>query len=149
MRLARTMATTGWWLRLLLLVGTLFGLAAMHTLGHDAHVVGGHRAGHGASTGTGHTVGRLTMVPDVGQGCAGDGCATARPAGQPGAPSPGWSVCLAMLGALTVAVLLVLLFAVRTRPAAVARPPSRPREPRAPPPRPVGLRLASVSVLRR
>ncbi|WP_432902755.1 hypothetical protein ACQP1S_03125 [Micromonospora matsumotoense] len=212
MRRARTATTTGRWLRLLLLVGTLLGLSAMHTLGHHAELAGGHHAeltgghhaelagghhaeltgghradgrpaGHGTSadraqrTSVGHDtpVGgpdrtstdrpgqtsavpvtdrpdltgpvRLAAVTALHLGC-GDGCAVALPAGPSGPPPTAWSVCLAVLGALTVTV-LVLLFVVRSRPAGVARPPSRPREPRAPPPRPLRLRLATVSVLRR
>ncbi|MEU7960896.1 hypothetical protein [Micromonospora humida] len=176
MRRAGTATTTGRWLRLLLLVGTLLGLSAMHTLGHDAHPGGGHPTGHGTSTDDPHrpaadrssvpvpATDLMHLTPEVwgvpvgpGWGVAvadpalrgcGDGCAVALPAGPPGTPATAWSVCLAVLGALTVTV-LVLLFAVRSRPAGVSRPPSRPREPRAPPPRPLGLRLASVSVLRR
>ncbi|MGX4656944.1 hypothetical protein ACWCHM_24975 [Micromonospora sp. SCSIO 07396] len=63
MRRAGTATTTGRWLRLLLLVGTLLGLSAMHTLGHDAHLAAaghpadGRPAGHAASadrTSVGH-----------------------------------------------------------------------------------------------
>ncbi|MEV6706095.1 hypothetical protein [Micromonospora wenchangensis] len=157
MRRAGTATTTGRWLRLLLLVGTLLGLSAMHTLGHDTHLAGGDPVGHDTATGGPHrsTAGHdapadrsllREPVPAVG-GC-GDGCAAALPGGSPDSPSTAWSVCLAVLGAFTVTV-LVLLLAVRSRPAGVSRPPSRPREPRAPPPRPLGLRLATVSVLRR
>ncbi|WP_431925720.1 hypothetical protein [Micromonospora wenchangensis] len=157
MRWAGTATTTGRWLRLLLLVGTLLGLSAMHTLGHDTHLGGGHSADQGTATGGPHrsTAGHDARadrssirepVPAVG-GC-GDGCAAVLPGRSSDSPSTAWSVCLAVLGALTVTV-LVLLFAVRSRPAGVSRPPSRPREPRAPPPRPLGLRLATVSVLRR
>ncbi|MFI9643263.1 hypothetical protein ACIG87_24965 [Micromonospora sp. NPDC051925] len=160
MRRVRTVTTTGRWLRLLLLAGTLLGLSAMHTLGHGAHLDGGHPAGHGTSAERPHRasagmlaaempgdVWRVTEVALAVGGC-GNGCRAALPDRPSEMPATAWSVCLAVLGALTVA-LLVLLLVVRTRPAAVARPPSRPREPRAPPPRPFGLRLASVSVLRR
>ncbi|MEU8372117.1 MULTISPECIES: hypothetical protein [unclassified Micromonospora] len=182
MRRAGT-TTAGRWLRLLLLVGTLLGLSAMHTLGHDAHPAAGHPAdgrpvghstvGHSTSAdraSVGHDTPverphrtsvvspvmdrgdltgpvRLAMVTARPLGC-GAGCVVVLPYEPTGSPATGWSVCLAVLGALTV-TLLVLLCAVRTRPAGVARPPSRPREPRAPPPRPLGLRLATVSVLRR
>ncbi|MEU7620291.1 hypothetical protein AB0B27_29965 [Micromonospora rifamycinica] len=171
MRRAGTTTTAGRWLRLLLLVGTLLGLSAMHTLGHDAHVADGHPAGHGASAEDPHRPvakpdapadrssarGSMTVPADPVRGGpavdlavagCGAGCAAAMPGGSSGTPSTPWSVCLAVLGALTVAV-LVLLFVVRSRPAGVSRPPSRPRGPRAPPPRPLGLRLATVSVLRR
>ncbi|MBM7083724.1 hypothetical protein [Micromonospora humidisoli] len=181
MRRAGTATTTGRWLRLLLLVGTLLGLSAMHTLGHDGHLGGVHHpTGHGTSTddphrpAAGHDTDRSSVsgpaadlmhlipavwgvpvgpgwgvaVPDPAVRSCGDGCPVALPAGPSGTPVTAWSVCLAVLGALTVLV-LVLLFVVRTRPAGVFRPPSRPRQPRAPPPRPLGLRLATVSVLRR
>ncbi|MEH1057282.1 hypothetical protein V6U89_19020 [Micromonospora sp. CPCC 206171] len=86
------------------------------------------------------------MVAD----CAGDGCGRAAPADQPGGAPSGWSVCLAVLGAFTVALLLATLLLGRARPAVHTRHASGPsRGPRAPPPRPVGLRLATVSVLRR
>ncbi|MEU4379265.1 hypothetical protein [Micromonospora echinofusca] len=86
-------------------------------------------------------------------GCPG-GCASEEllPAGggTGGGPS-GWGVCLAVLGAFAAALLLAALLSVRVRAVGPTRggsagafPP-----PRAPPPRPVGLRLATVSVLRR
>lgn len=97
----------------------------------------------------------------AGDGCAGDGCrrtvaelsagrALALPAEPPGDVPSGWSVCLAVLGAATVALLLAALLLGRARLAVETRRPRRPsRGPRAPPPGPVGLRLATVSVLRR
>ncbi|WP_433316093.1 hypothetical protein [Micromonospora chersina] len=39
-------AATGRWVRLLLLLCTLVGLTAMHTLGHGAHSPSGQPAGH-------------------------------------------------------------------------------------------------------
>ncbi|MEH0819137.1 MULTISPECIES: hypothetical protein [unclassified Micromonospora] len=97
----------------------------------------------------------------AGDDCAGDGCrrtaaelsaggALALPADPPRDAPSGWSVCLAVLGAVTVALLLAALLLRRARPAGATRRPRRPsRGPRAPPPDPVGLRLATVSVLRR
>ncbi|MGK5441873.1 hypothetical protein ACSNN7_08630 [Micromonospora sp. URMC 105] len=111
----------------------------------------------------------VTLVPGpehvadlaAGQDCAGADCrrtaaeasaggTLALPADPPsGAPS-GWSVCLAVLGAVTVTLLLAALLLRRARAAGATRRPRRPsRGPRAPPPDPVGLRLATVSVLRR
>ncbi|MGC3859351.1 hypothetical protein ACPSM1_04075 [Micromonospora chersina] len=136
-------AATGRWVRLLLLVCTLVGLTAMHTLGHGAHSPSGQPAGHPA----GHPA-ALAMVAD----CEGDGCpARAVPPGDPGADPSGWSVCLAVLGAFAVALLVVVLLRTRSRSAVAAAggPLRHPAGPRAPPPRPYGLRLATTSVLRR
>lgn len=190
--------------RLLLLVGTLLGLAAMHTIGHESHQTGHpadpspHIAVAPARNATVVPVPHAAVVPvapvphaararvasaphaalapvphaallppsqDVAAphavgaalqavvGCPG-GCASEEllPAGggTGGGPS-GWGVCLAVLGAFAAALLLAALLSVRVRAVGPTRggsagafPP-----PRAPPPRPVGLRLATVSVLRR
>ncbi|SCF44908.1 hypothetical protein GA0074696_6079 [Micromonospora purpureochromogenes] len=117
-----------------------------------------------------HGAGPVSFAGQVGGvamgDCSGDGCgraapadqrASARPGGavalpadQPGDAPLGWSVCLAVLGAFTVALLVATLLLGRARPAVATRHASgRSRGPRAPPPRPVGLRLATVSVLRR
>lgn len=136
-------AATGRWVRLLLLLCTLVGLTAMHTLGHGAHSPSGHLAGHPA----GHTA-AVAMVAD----CVGDGCpARALPPADPGGDPSGWSVCLAVLGAFAVALLVVVLLRTGSRAAvAAARGALRhPTGPRAPPPRLYGLRLATTSVLRR
>ncbi|MER7330516.1 MULTISPECIES: hypothetical protein [unclassified Micromonospora] len=203
----RATVTAGWWARLLLLVGTLLGLAAMHTLGH-----GSHAAGH--STDASHAAGRSAEFPARGVavagphggvsqaplrqdaslhhetaaplrqdaaaplrqdaaaplrqdaaiayvvpaalagvgGCPGD-CPHERylPFGGTGGELPWWGVCLAVLGALTAPLLLAVLLLVGVRAAGPAgRASGGPaRSPRAPPPQPVGLRLATVSVLRR
>ncbi|MEU5939616.1 hypothetical protein ABZ807_10540 [Micromonospora sp. NPDC047548] len=113
----------------------------------------------------GHLDGVAAGDDCAGDGCAGDGCPRAAPAelpagahpggalalpAEPGDAPSGWSVCLAVLGAVTVALLLVALLLGRARPAVALRHSAGPsRGPRAPPPRPVGLRLATVSVLRR
>ncbi|TWG22027.1 hypothetical protein FHX75_12546 [Micromonospora palomenae] len=129
-------------------------------------------AAHGAAPAAVPIVHVAGPVSFAGQGggvvvgdCSGVGCervaadqsararprgAVALPADQPGGAPSGWSVCLAVLGAFTVALLLATLLLGRARPAVDTRHPSGPsRGPRAPPPRPVGLRLATVSVLRR
>ncbi|MFG3600354.1 DUF6153 family protein [Micromonospora chersina] len=136
------MAATGRWVRLLLLLCTLVGLTAMHTLGHGAHSPSGQPAGHRA----GHSA-ALAMVAD----CEGDCPARALPPADPGADPSGWSVCLAVLGAFAVALLVVVLLRTGSRAAvATAGGPLRHAAgPRAPPPRPYGLRLATTSVLRR
>ncbi|WP_130331160.1 hypothetical protein [Micromonospora kangleipakensis] len=153
--------TTGRWVRLLLLLSTLVGLATMHTLGHGAHASGGHRAGHPTQP-AGHHLALPAVLAEpaatVGAAvgavadCPGAGChARALPLTGPGADRSGWSVCLAVLGAFAVALLVAVL--LRAGPWTVGRAARGSRRPacgpRAPPPRPWGLRLATVSVLRR
>ncbi|MEV0808238.1 hypothetical protein [Micromonospora sp. NPDC050200] len=153
-----TGSTAGWWARLLLLACTLLGLAAMHTIGHGTHSAASHPDDHAAAMSPRALVtstlpeavkvahAALPEVVPVAHAAA----PVALPADQPGGAPSGWSVCLAVLGAVTVALLLVALLLGRARPAVVLRHPSgSSRGPRAPPPRPAGLRLATVSVLRR
>ncbi len=168
--------TGGRWGRLALLLCTLIGLAAMHTLGHGAHS-GGTHAGHGGATprdghpapaaladgavalwafagGMDVPVGGMVAAVTLGvrAGCPAGGCAPARllpDGGRADGPS-GWSACLAVLGALGVALLVAVLLLTRAR---APGPPSRQAGgvsagPRAPPSRPLGLRLAEVSVSR-
>ncbi|WP_247657125.1 hypothetical protein [Micromonospora sp. U56] len=162
-----TARPAGWWARLLLLACTLLGLAAMHTIGHGTHSVASHPDGHAAvsqramvaqaagpeavpvahgvapeAVPAAHVAGPVSFAGQVG--------AVALPADQPGGAPSRWSVCLAVLGAVTVALLLATLLLGRAHHVVATRHPSGPsRGPRAPPPRPVGLRLATVSVLRR
>ncbi|WP_229406539.1 hypothetical protein [Micromonospora sp. NBRC 110038] len=227
-----TAVTGGRWGRLALLLCTLIGLAAMHTLGHGAHSGGTHAGHDGATPRDGHpapatladgaavpvaladgtggpvalvggTGGPVALVGGMGgsvapavpvvlaggaavpvalaggadalwafaggmavpvggmdaavtlggrAGCPAGGCAPARllpDGGRADGPS-GWSVCLAVLGALGVALLVAVLLLTR------ARAPGPPgwqaggvsAGPRAPPSRPLGLRLAEVSVSR-
>ncbi|WP_446212477.1 hypothetical protein [Micromonospora sp. IBSANI012] len=162
-----TARPAGWWARLLLLACTLLGLAAMHTIGHGTHSVASHPDGHAAVSQRAPVAqAALPEAVPVAHGAvpeavpvahvagpasfADQGGVVALPADQPGGAPSGWSVCLAVLGAFTVALLLATLLLRRARPAVATRHPSGPsRGPRAPPPHPVGLRLASVSVLRR
>ncbi|MEV0725802.1 hypothetical protein AB0I37_23860 [Micromonospora purpureochromogenes] len=173
-----TARPAGWWARLLLLACTLLGLAAMHTIGHGTHSVASHPDGHAAAPVRaavgGGAVSQRVMVAQaalpetvpVAHGAASEAVpvahvagpvsfagqvgAVALPVDQPGGAPSGWSVCLAVLGAVTVALLLATLLFGRAHYAVATRHSSRPsRGPRAPPPRPVGLRLATVSVLRR
>ncbi|WP_157746284.1 hypothetical protein [Micromonospora inositola] len=152
---------TGRWVRLLVLLGTLVGLAAMHTVGHGAHASGGHRAGHPTQR-AGHHLGlpavlaepAATVATAVGAvaGCPGDGChARALPLSGPGGDRSGWSVCLAVLGAFAVALLVAVLLRAASRAVGrAARGSLRPASgPRAPPSRPFALRLGTASVLRR
>ncbi|MDG4816892.1 hypothetical protein O7628_15455 [Micromonospora sp. WMMD956] len=220
----RTRAVAGGrWGRLALLLCTLIGLAAMHTLGHGAHS-GGTHSGHDGATprnahpapaaladGAGGAValadgmgvpvalagGAVVPVPLAGgaavpvalaggadalrafadgvavpvggvavrvggvvavvalgarAGCPAGGCASARllpDGGRADGPS-GWSACLAVLGALGAALLVAVLLLTGARAAGPPgrRPDGGPAGPRAPPPRPLGLRLAEVSVSR-
>ncbi|WP_146230998.1 DUF6153 family protein [Micromonospora sicca] len=150
--------TPGRWVRLLLLLSTLVGLAAMHTLGHGAHASGGHRAGHETQR-AGHHLDlsavlaeAVATVAAAVADCPGDGChARALPLTGPKDDRSGWSVCLAVLGAFAVALLVAVLLRAGSRPVGrAARGSPRPAcGPRAPPPRPFALRLVTASVLRR
>ncbi|PSK65184.1 hypothetical protein B0E53_02870 [Micromonospora sp. MH33] len=136
-------AATGRWVRLLLLLCTLVGLTAMHTLGHGAHSPADHQAGHPA-----RHIAPVAMAAD----CVGEDCPVrALPPAEPGGDPSGWSVCLAVLGAFAVALLVVVLLRTGSRAvvAAAGGPLRHAAGPRAPPPRPYGLRLATTSVLRR
>ncbi|MET8906530.1 hypothetical protein [Micromonospora sp. NPDC004551] len=141
--MAMRTAVSGRWARILLLLGTLVGLTAMHTLGHGGHEPAERPVAHAV----GHTGGAATLAD-----CTGDGCPVrALPLTHPGGDPSGWSVCLAVLGAFAVVLLLAVLLRAGSRGGFPAvRGPRRPAAgPRAPPPRPHGLRLATTSVLRR
>ncbi|MFG1899985.1 hypothetical protein [Micromonospora carbonacea] len=197
----RTRAVAGGrWGRLALLLCTLVGLAAMHTLGHGAHSGGTHFGHDGATPRDAHPapaaladgmgvpvalaggadalraladgvavpvggvavpaggvavrVGGVVAAVALGAhtGCPAGGCAPARllaDGGRADGPS-GWSACLAVLGALGAALLVAVLLLTGARAAGPPgrRPDGGPAGPRAPPPRPLGLRLAEVSVSR-
>ncbi|MEV8507670.1 DUF6153 family protein [Actinoplanes sp. NPDC051475] len=141
-------AGTGRVARWLLLACTLFGLAAMHTLGHaGTHAAGEHSAG-------GHvTVGTLAMQAMAvgaakGEGCAG-GCTHLGPLSSGDGGMAGWSVCLAVLSGFAVLVLLAALWwaAVMRRRMSGLQGGRRVAGARAPPVR-FGLVLAAMSVLR-
>jgi hypothetical protein len=146
-----------WWL---LLACTVIGLASMHTLGHGSlssalhgarsmsHVVAGPADSHGGLAG-GDLPARAGE-PCAGHGCSGDGDGD----GGGGHDGAVWNVCLAVLAGLTLVLLpgwlLLLLLRGRngvsagTHGSGGSRGAAR-ASPRA---RGVGLRLASVSVLR-
>ncbi|PZG15867.1 hypothetical protein C1I95_18765 [Micromonospora craterilacus] len=136
-------ATTGRWLRFVLLACTLFGLAAMHSLGHDP-ILG--TAGHDSHGGAAAT-------PALSGGCHGDQCTQlAAPASEePGnGHTPGWAVCMAIAAGLALAVVLavVLLHGTR-RERPRGRTSTRASGGRAPPPLTlIDLTTASISVLR-
>ena len=121
--------------RWFLLLGTLFGLAAMHTLGHS-----GMRMEPEPNSATMAFTGPAAMSAPCPDGhCPGDHGAM-----------DGWSICVAVLGGLAVFALLAeLLIARRGRHERVlGEPASAAGTPRAPPIRPAGLILASTAVLR-
>ncbi|MEO3776686.1 hypothetical protein ABGB16_07505 [Micromonospora sp. B11E3] len=164
---AAVQATTGRWARLALLLCTLVGLTAMHTLGHGGHAAGGAHEGHHPA---GSPEPRPVLVAHaavpapaarselsawsgaIHGDCREGGCAQARPLPGDGSGGslPGWSVCLAVLGAFGLAVLVAVLLLAGARAVGVAGGASDGGSPgpRAPPPRPVGLRLAEISVSR-
>ncbi|MBQ1072734.1 hypothetical protein KBX06_06070 [Micromonospora sp. C31] len=174
----RTTVTAARGARLLLLVGTLLGLAAMHTIGHDSHPTG-HSVDPSAHAAAAHAAAPVVAPRDTAPrgphaavapsldiglphaavaalqavvGCSG-GCVPDRllPSGGTGGEMPGWGACLAVLGAFAASLVLAALLSARVRAVGPAGggPVGSLASPRAPPPRPVGLRLATVSVLRR
>jgi hypothetical protein len=132
--------------RVLLLLVTVFGLAAMHTLGHA-----GMRMDTAAQPGMSPAISVMTMpgaplieaVAAASMPCDGEHC----PDGH-GAMN-GWSICLAVLGGFAVFALLAALSVAlwgdrtRLRAATTAEAASR-----APPIRRPGLTMASAAVLR-
>ncbi|WP_327356558.1 hypothetical protein [Streptomyces sp. NBC_01304] len=177
------------WGQLLLFAALLFGIFAMHTLGHPvghagassssghevaAAAAGGHEvvpaaaghssrvaAGHGSQVAAGHQQVRVTTSgPDAPAMNMQDAPATAgspvhgEAAGPvvsgPDVPVHGMdpmTVCLAVLGAFTLALLVAaaLLPGTAPAPSAPRAPPLRALWPAAPPPR---SRLSRLSVLR-
>jgi hypothetical protein len=147
--------------RLVLLACTLFGLAAMHTIGHNA---AGHGAGHNddhaesqPAAATEHVVAMAqvalnAVVPVVEPGgCAGDRCTpTALVAHGTSGGMSGWGLCVAVLSSFAIAVLLFALLLTRAsgrfRLWEMSGGPAR--SPRGPPGRSFGLSVAAVSVLR-
>ncbi len=138
--------------RWVLLACTLFGLAAMHTLGHagmrmDEHA--GHRLESPAAVAAmGTSADVAATMPAMTDDCP--GCVhVSGPAGPGHGGMADWSVCLAVLTGSAVLVLLVALLLTRSRqggsPARAGG--TRPRVPRGPPLL-IGLRIAAVSVLR-
>jgi hypothetical protein len=152
----------------LLLACTVLGLAAMHSLGHGSHTSGGHgqqpiAAGHGeqlpgapavavpmSQSMTAFTAVLAAMPAAVtGGGCSGE-CHGAGGPGRQRDDISGFSVCLAVLAAVGIAVLLAWLrLSTPARIWAGARTPARWIASRAPPRAGTGLRLAALSVMRR
>jgi hypothetical protein len=136
--------------RLVLLACTLFGLAAMHTIGHGAMTHAGHHHETHA-TGTHQRSMMPAFTPAESDGCAGDGCAhtAAMPDGSGSRMNP-WDLCVAILSGSAIAVLLagLLLIAVTGRFPPRSGGGRLRRAPWVPPILPLGLTLATVSVLR-
>jgi hypothetical protein len=138
--------------RWLLLFCTLFGLATMHTLGHagmqmDSHA---HRVvmpSAEASLGAGGTSLAMHIVEAMTAPCPYDHCSGGHGTG---GMDP-WSVCVAVLGGLAMAVLLISLLLGRRNGSARPHDGSAGHAPasRAPPGwQHQGLRVASLAVLR-
>ncbi|MFB9445869.1 hypothetical protein Dvina_32240 [Dactylosporangium vinaceum] len=127
--------------RVMLLLATLFGLAAMHTLGHHGpHLsLGHHHRDHPA-----------VMAEDAPATAAVMRAAAELTAPIRGGDRPsGWDLCVAVLVAFTVLLLAALLLRARRAAATPSRAGrSSPAQPRGPPVRRFGLSLATVSVLR-
>ncbi|TNH28676.1 hypothetical protein FHG89_14705 [Micromonospora orduensis] len=139
--------------RWVLLACTLFGLAAMHTLGHAGMHMGTH-PGHGPA-GAVAVAGGMDVPADVAAAVTAvtgecPGCAHVSGPQGPGRDGmPGWSVCLAVLTGLAVLVLLTAWWWARPRPVgSQTRNVSALSRVSRGPPRPVGLSLARLSVLR-
>jgi hypothetical protein len=128
--------------RWLLLACTLLGLAVMHTVGHASARMTPHDAHPGTVAAMAPPLASW-VAADAGESCSGEHC------DGHGAMS-GWSVCLAILQGFAVAFLLALVLlavagprgATRQMRGGIAAPASRA------PPRPAGLTIASISVLR-
>ncbi len=139
--------TIGRSVRWLLLLGTLLGLVAMHTLGHSGMRMDTPRA--------------ASMISDAPMALAAVELPQVGAAGAATVPDcadnhcndhamSGWSICLAVLyGLVIVALLAALLVAWRRERGRVGgTPSSAPGVPRAPPARLRGLVIASTAVLR-
>jgi hypothetical protein len=133
--------------RWLLLLGTLFGLAAMHTLGHTGMHM--DQAAHRSAA----TMTSITAAVQVhleqpaampaASPCTDDHCHDDR-----GAMSQ-WNVCLAVLGGLAAfALLIAAMHGGRDRTRAVGETSSVTGASRAPPRRRAGLTITSTAVLR-
>lgn len=141
-------------IRLVLLIAVAFGVAGMHTLGHAGmeHASFGHAAmpaisaPWAAPTGAGVHGGALAAMHDV---VAGRGFSDAGEGRGSGPDVNPFSVCMAVLTALAMAVLVAAaLQAARVRTTANRPAPPVASPSRAPPPVPLGLRIADLSVLR-
>ncbi len=141
-----TAAAIGRTARTVLLLCTVFGLAAMHTLGHS-----GVRAEHldaPAMSVVSSTA--FLSTPSFVAAPTTDSCPDDHCTGHHHDQMTVWSVCLAILGGLAVVILLAiaLLAAARPRPAPRGREGTRRQPGRAPPTARTGLTLASTAVLR-
>ncbi|MFC7246588.1 DUF6153 family protein [Catellatospora aurea] len=133
--------------RVLLLLATLVGLAAMHTLGHGtaAHAAMTPMPAHGTTTAMAAQAGEAR-----GGGCPDGHCARLLvPPARHTAGMDWWDVCVAVLTALGVLLLLFWLVGVvrRRTPAGLSRLRAAVAS-RGPPVAGLGLTLATVSVMR-
>ncbi|WP_203830335.1 DUF6153 family protein [Actinoplanes palleronii] len=142
-----TAATIGRTARTVLVLCTVFGLATMHTLGH-AGVRAEHPGTAAMTTVSAATAltGASFVAAPAAETCPDDHCTGHHDHDQMSV----WSVCLAILGGLTVIVLLALALLAGARPDLRPRGAGASRRPatRAPPIAGAGLTLASTAVLR-
>ena len=135
--------------RLVLLACTLFGLAAMHTIGHSGMTHAGHH--HEDQPASAHQVSTMpAFTAAQSDGCAGDGCVHAVVLPEGGGQMDPWDLCVAVLSGLALALLLagLLLLAVTGRFPPLFGGGRRRRRPWAASILPFGLAVATVSVLR-
>jgi hypothetical protein len=136
-------------LRWLVLVCTLLGLTAMHTLGHTLAMPDRHATRPLQAAATMLAAHAAQVAGPIQHGCP-HGCAHLADGRTGGEGSMSWSVCLAVLAAFAVALLLGWLLRAATHRGGPNRPTGPLTfAPRAPPLPPMGLLLADLSVLRR
>ncbi|WP_231935145.1 DUF6153 family protein [Micromonospora viridifaciens] len=122
-------------LRLMLLVVLTFGVFGMHTFGHPPDL-GRSAAGH--MTAAAHEIDPVPVPEQGHDGSHGQGDSL-----------DAFSVCLAVLGTALVLISLAMLRQRRwDLPMPASAQPWAAGQHRAPPRRPIGLRLTAVSVLR-
>ncbi|MEV2236945.1 DUF6153 family protein [Micromonospora sp. NPDC049891] len=135
-------ANPGRWFRFVLLACTLFGLAAMHSLGHDPVLGPAGHGGHAAPSSSAH----IDDCHD--ERCVAQATQTTEEPGH--GHSSGWTVCVAIAAGFALAVVLAVRLLRRTRSVLPRdRRLTRALNGRAPPAfSMIGLTTAAVSVLR-
>jgi hypothetical protein len=128
--------------RFVLLACTLFGLAAMHTIGHGTMSSAHH---HEAPSVAMHQLSAMpAFTPADSDGCAAGGCLHAAVLPDSGGPMDLRDLCVAVLNAFAVAMLLAAVTGRLPPGSGDGRRPAL----RLPPIPPWGLTVVTVSVLR-
>jgi len=138
----RQTPTAGRIARWVLLSCTLFGLAAMHTLGHTSPLHSPGTVAMAAMGGSPDSVAMPALAPPE--------CPAGHCDGHGSGGMSGWSVCLAVLSGFIALVVLAALLSwmMSGRGRLWEKKPGRPPVPRGPPRRSAGLALVSMAVLR-